>query len=130
METRTTKLEKAMTFIKDKWKWFAAGTIAVVSLLIALFQKRETSSMLKNQKDTSEKIINAEREAKAKLDKVIEEIKVHEDKQVEKVKQKFKSEKKKLESIKEKEESEIDSVAKSISDLTGAEHVIVKDKKK
>ena len=129
MEARTTKLEKIKKFIKSKWKWIAGGAIALVALLVSLFQRRETRSMLQNQKDTSEKILNAEKESRERLEKAIEEIKIEEEIKTEKVKEKFKSEKKKLESIKEEEKTKINSLAKSIADLTGAEHVEIDSKK-
>lgn len=129
MEARTTKLEKIKEFIKSRWKWIAGGAIALVALLVSLFQRRENKAMLQNQKDTSEKIINAEKEAKERLEKAIDEIKIEEKIKTEKVKEKFKSEKEKLESIKEEEKTKIDSLADSIADLTGAEHVKIDSKK-
>lgn len=130
METRPSKLEKIKDFIKLRWKWILAGAATIIALLVSLFQRRETAEMLKNQKETSEKIIKAEKEAREELESKTRDIEEKKQTELKKVDQKYKKEEKRLESEIEKEKSDMSSVAKSISDLTGAEHVTIKEDKK
>ena len=130
METRPSKLEKIKYFIKLRWKWILAGAATIVALLVSLFQRRDTNRMLKNQKETSEKIISAEKQAREQLESNTQAIEEKKQDDLKKVGQKYKKEEKRLESEIEKEKTDISSVAKSISDLTGAEHVIIEEDKK